>query len=133
LSAHGIGRFSEDIDFLVNPEPDNTARWARALAIMEDAASLEMLKEPDIFTTMGPYALRINDEITVDVMPSACGHSWKELQAYRTKKELDGTVVHVLTLDGLLLTKEGMRDKDKADAAVIRRAIAYLRSPGTKE
>jgi hypothetical protein len=32
----------------------------------------------------------------------------------------------VLGLEGLLLTKQGMRDKDRADAAVLRRAIELL-------
>jgi len=32
--------------------------------------------------------------------------------------------VRVLSLEGLLLTKQGMRTKDMADAAVIRKALA---------
>ena len=35
--------------------------------------------------------------------------------------------VRVLRLEGLLLTKEGMRDKDKADATVLVRAIEARR------
>ena len=34
----------------------------------------------------------------------------------------------VLGLEGLLLTKEGMRDKDRADAAVLRRTLEALRA-----
>lgn len=26
------------------------------------------------------YAVRVNDEFTVDVMPSACGHAWAEFE-----------------------------------------------------
>jgi hypothetical protein len=40
---------------------------------------------------------------------------------------VDGIRIPVLGLEGLLRTKEGMRDKDRADAAVLRAAIAKLR------
>jgi hypothetical protein len=36
---------------------------------------------------------------------------------------LDGEPLRVLSLNGLLLTKQGMRDKDRADAAVLRAAL----------
>jgi hypothetical protein len=128
LSAHGIGRMSEDIDFLVDPSPRNTPKWVQALSILEDKASLELANEPDVFETMGNYALRINDEITVDVMPAACGHLWSELRNFIVERTVDGTRIRVLSLEGMLLTKEGMRDKDKADARVIRLALAHLAS-----
>jgi hypothetical protein len=128
LSAHGIGRVSEDIDFLVDPSATNTPKWVSALSILEDKAALELENEPDVFTTMGNYALRINDEITVDIMPAACGHTWHELRHFIVERVLDQTTIRVLSLEGLLLTKEGMRDKDKADARVIRMAIDLLRT-----
>ena len=34
-----------------------------------------------------PYAIRINDEFTIDVMNSASGFSWHELLPYRTRVE----------------------------------------------
>jgi hypothetical protein len=56
-------------------------------------------------------------------MPSACGHLWAELSKFITTVTIEGVPISILSLEGLLLTKEGIRDKDKADAAVIRRAI----------
>ncbi|WP_437933203.1 hypothetical protein [Sorangium sp. So ce341] len=41
---------------------------------------------------------------------------------------IDGVRLRVLGLEGLLKTKEGMRDKDRADAAVLRAALDALRS-----
>jgi len=32
IAAHGYNRFSEDLDLLVDPSPENTGRWVRALA-----------------------------------------------------------------------------------------------------
>lgn len=95
-----------------------------ALATLPDAAANELAGDPEIFQREGHYAIRINDEITVDVMPAACGHGWQELSAYVTRMDLGGGVTaRVLSLEGLLLTKEGLRDKDRADRAVLLRAL----------
>jgi len=123
LAAHGYNRYSEDLDILVDPSRDNAPRWIDALALLPDAAAVELRGQNDIFEREGTYAIRINDEFTIDIMAAACGHSWSELAHFIVDVEIDGTTLCVLSLEGLLLTKEGMRDKDKADAAVIRRAI----------
>jgi len=127
VAAHGYQRFSEDIDILVDPSPENTRRWIEALSHLPDAASRELVGQEDIFQREGPYAIRINDEFTVDVMPAACGHPWAELGKHAISMVVDGEPIRVLSLQGLLLTKEGMRDKDRADARVLRAALAKLR------
>lgn len=126
IAAHGYNRFSEDIDILVEPSAKNAARWIRALQKLPDGASGELAGQEDLFQREGPYAVRINDEFTVDVMPSACGHGWDELSRHITTIDVDGLPVRILSLEGLLLTKEGMRDKDRADARVLRAAIERL-------
>jgi hypothetical protein len=126
IAAHGYNRFSEDIDILVEPSAENAGRWIRALQKLPDGASSELLGQEDIFQREGPHAIRINDEFTVDVMPAACGHGWDELSRYVTTRDIDGVSVRLLSLEGLLLTKEGMRDKDRADATVLRAALAKL-------
>lgn len=68
----------------------------------------------------------MNDEFTIDVMPSACGHAGAELQPYGEERLVDGVLVRLLGLEGLLLTKEGMRDKNRADAAVLRAALEAI-------
>ena len=40
---------------------------------------------------------------------------------------MGSAALRVLSLEGLLLTKEGMRERERADAAMIRRALAVLR------
>ncbi len=123
IAAHGYNRFSEDVDLLVDPSPQNTGRWVRALSKLPDGAAAELAGDEQIFEREGHYAIRINDEFTVDVMPAACGHGWLELSPHIVEIEIDGVTLPVLSLQGLLLTKEGMRDKDKADRAVLLRAL----------
>jgi hypothetical protein len=126
IAAHGFVRFSEDVDILVDPSPANTRRWIAALAKLPDGATRELAGQDDLFEREGPYAIRVNDEFTVDVMPCACGHGWAELEKFVEERVVDGVVLPVLGLEGLLLTKQGMRDKDRADATVLRRAIELL-------
>jgi hypothetical protein len=127
IAAHGYNRFSEDLDILVNPSKENARRWISALAKLPDGATKELLGQEDLFEREGPYAVRVNDEFTVDVMPSACGHPWDELKPYITEIVIDDVRVRVLGIEGLALTKQGMRDRDRADLNVLREAIAKLK------
>jgi hypothetical protein len=72
------------------------------------------------------YAIRINDELTVDVMPSVAGLSWEDLQPHIQSLAIDGQAIRLLDLVGLLKTKQGLRPKDQLDAAVIGEALRQL-------
>ena len=126
LAAHGFSRFTEDIDVLVNPSADNARRWIAALAKLPDHAAAELAAEPDVFATDKLYAIRINDEITVDVMPSIGGHSWADMVPHITTVDLDGGSIRLLDLAGLLKTKQGLRPKDQMDAAVLSAALEKM-------
>lgn len=128
IAAHGFSRQSEVIDLLVNPAAENSRRWIVALGQLPDQASRALEQEPDVFADDKRYALRVNDEFTIDIMPSVAGHSWDEMQRYIETIELDGVPLRVLNLEGLLLTKEGARPKDQMDASILRQALAILKS-----
>jgi hypothetical protein len=127
IAAHGYLRFSEDLDILVDPSAENTGKWIVALSQLPDGACRELLGQDEIFQREGEYAIRINDEFTIDVMPAACGHRFEELEAYIEERDFEGVRLPLLGLAGLLLTKEGMRDKDRADRRVIEQALAALK------
>lgn len=126
LGVHGLVRATEDVDVLVNPSVTNSRRWIVALSRLPDGAAGELASEPDVFAAQQRYAIRINDEITVDVMPAAAGLSWAQLERFIEEIQLDGVRVRVLSLEGLLKTKQGARPKDQADAAAIARALDEL-------
>lgn len=75
------------------------------------------------------YAIRINDELTVDVMPSIAGLSWDEMKPHIMSTKIDDVVVRVLDLEVLLKTKRGTRPKDQMDAAVLAAALEKLGDP----
>ncbi len=126
IAAHGFNRFSEDIDILVDPSAVNARRWIAALSRLPDHAAAELAGEPDVFSRDKRYAIRVNDEFTVDVMPSIAGLAWAEMTPHITQLDIDGVSVRVLDLPGLLKTKQGVRPKDQLDAVVLRAAIDRL-------
>jgi hypothetical protein len=123
IAAHGFNRFSEDIDILVDPSADNARRWIAALSRLPDHAAAELAAEPDVFVRDKRYAIRVNDEFTVGVMPSIAGLGWSEMKPHVMHLDIEGVTVRVLDLPGLLKTKQGVRPKDQMDAAVLRAAI----------
>jgi hypothetical protein len=120
LALQGIVRLTEDIDILVEPTPENAERWVRALSDLPDGAAKELIGDATLHQE--PYAIRINDEFTIDVMNSASGRGWSELVKYRTR--IEG--VNVISLEGILLMKEHGRLKDQADAEAIRKALGRV-------
>lgn len=126
LAAHGFNRFTEDIDVLVNPTSANGRKWILALSGLPDHAAAELSAEPDVFRDDKHYAIRINDEFTVDIMPSVGGASWEELEPHIVEMQIDDVTIRVLDLPGLLKTKQGARPKDQMDAAVITGALQAL-------
>lgn len=117
LALQGIVRLTEDVDILVEPTLENSRRWVRALSKLPDGAARELVGDDTLHREL--YAIRINDEFTVDVMNSASGFSWKDMLPFR--KRIDG--INVVSLEGLLRLKENGRLKDRADAEAIRRAL----------
>jgi hypothetical protein len=123
VAAHGFNRFSEDIDILVNPSGANARRWIEALSRLPDAAARELADEQDVFAADKRYAIRINDEFVVDVLPSVAGLSWEQMAPHIVTQEIDGVPLRLLDLEGLLKTKQGVRPKDQLDASIIRAAL----------
>ena len=127
LAANGLVRQTAAVDILVNPSADNSRRWIVALSRLPDGAARELAADPDPFARQKSYAIRINDEITVDVLPAAAGLPWEALREFIQDVMVDGVRVRVLSLEGLLKTKSGTRPKDLIDAAAITRALDELR------
>jgi hypothetical protein len=117
LALQGIVRLTEDVDILVEPSLENARRWVRALSKLPDGAAKELIGDDTLHEEV--YAIRINDEFTVDVMNTASGFTWQQMLPYRTRVE----GIQVLSLEGLLRMKEKGRLKDQADAEAIRKAL----------
>src|ERR1700681_3995089 len=74
----GLVRTTEDIDFLIEPSPDNQRRVRQALLILPEKAIRELGADEDLRQWV---VTRINDEVTVDLMTEACGVRYEEAKA----------------------------------------------------
>jgi predicted nucleotidyltransferase len=72
--------------------------------------------------------IRVADAFVVDLMLNANGQTYETLRQYAETIDLDGIPVNTITLEGLLLTKKTMRDKDAADRIILERALEALRA-----
>jgi predicted nucleotidyltransferase len=54
------------------------------------------------------------------------------LKEYREVIDLDGISVKTINLEGLLKTKQTLRDKDTADKLVLAQALAIIKSKTNK-
>ncbi len=127
LYAHGIERLTADIDIAVDPSPTNSKNWILALAELPDQAAAELLEESDPFGGDYQHAIRINDEFTIDIMPSVAGIPFEQLASRSEAFNVNGVEFPVLSLRKLLDTKQSLRPKDKADAERIREVLEILK------
>ncbi len=123
LAAHGYQRATTDIDIVFPATAATGQRVKEALMILPDQAAKDL--EPRWFEE--GENIRVADAFIVDIMLNANGQTYDSLRQYRQTVALDGITVQTVSLEGLLLTKQTLRDKDAADRLVLERALAVLR------
>ncbi len=122
LFAHGYHRATTDIDVLVPANEAAGQKVKAALMILPDQAAKDI--DPAWFEE--GENIRVADAFVVDIMLNACGETYETLQKFAETIDLEGIPVSTVSLEGLLRTKQTMRDKDIADRAVLERAIEVL-------
>lgn len=123
LFAHGYHRATTDIDVLVPANREAGVRVREALMVLPDKAAKDI--DPAWFEA--DENIRVADAFVVDIMLNACGETYDSLQQYAETVDLDGVPVRTVNLEGLLRTKQTMRDKDVFDRIVLERALDVLR------
>lgn len=123
LAAHGYQRATTDIDLMVSPTVDAGMRIKAALMVLPEQAAKDI--DPDWFPE--GENIRVGDDIIVDIMLNANGQTFDSLKQYAQLIDVDGVAVRTISLEGLLLTKRTMREKDHADCGVIERALAAMK------
>lgn len=121
LFVHGYHRSTTDIDILVPASEEAGRKVREALMILPDQAARDI--DPAWFEE--GENIRVADEIVVDIMLNAGGATYDMLKRHAETIDLDGLPIRTIDLEGLLRTKQSMRDKDIADRAVIERALQH--------
>jgi predicted nucleotidyltransferase len=128
LAAHGYQRATVDIDVVVPATRESGQRVKDALMVLPDQVARDI--EPDWFEEGDN--IRVADAFVVDLMLNANGQTYATLCQYAQTIDLDGVPVRTVNLEGLLLTKQTMRDKDVADRIIIERALQVFRDKTSK-
>ncbi|MDR0250835.1 MAG: nucleotidyl transferase AbiEii/AbiGii toxin family protein [Burkholderiales bacterium] len=129
LAAHGYYRATTDIDVVVSSTAETGKRVKEALMTLPDQAAKEI--DPKRFEE--GENIRAADTFTVDIMLNANGHTYDTLSRYAETVDLDGVPVRTISLEGLLLTKQTGRGKNKSDWAIIERALGLAEERRQKE
>ena len=113
--AHGAGRFTKDIDLLIDDSPENVALVKQGLSVLADNAAAEV-DDLDIRTYT---VVRVIDEFIVDLMGRACGLSYAEVVADAEAREILGVAIPVASPATLIRTKNTYRPQDAIDRAFL--------------
>lgn len=123
LFAHGYHRATSDIDVLVPATRQSGEKIREALMILPDQAARDI--DPAWFEE--GENIRVADAFVIDIMLNACGETYETLKKFAETVDLDGLAIRTVNLEGLLRTKQTMRDKDIADRLVLERALEQVR------
>ena len=124
INRLGLVRATEDIDLLVARATANQALLKKALEILPSKAIRE-LGDEDI----GQWVVvRVNDDITVDLMTEACGVTYEDAQPGIEIEEIDGVPIPFANAELMLKMKQGLRDKDAWDRSFLQQLIRARQS-----
>jgi hypothetical protein len=116
---HGFLRATEDIDLLLETSRDNQNRIRQALEILPDKAIREMA-EGDL----DEYGVvRVGDEITVDLMMSACGITYEQAKEDIEHAVINGVTIPFASAKLLLRMKQTYREKDIPDRIFLQEKL----------
>jgi predicted nucleotidyltransferase len=124
LAAHGYQRATTDIDIVVPASAVAGQRVKEALLVLPDQAAQAI--DPAWFEEGDN--IRVADAIVVDIMLNANGMTYEALRPYAETIEFEGIPVRTINLEGLLLTKQTLREKDVPDRLILERALEVLRA-----
>lgn len=115
MLAHGAGRFTKDIDLLIDDEPANVVLVKQALSVLADNAAADVAD-----TDVREFeVVRVVDEVIVDLMGRACGLSYADVALDVEIMDLGGVMVPVASPAALIRTKNTYRPQDAIDRAFL--------------
>lgn len=123
LYALGYQRGTVNIDVMLRPTREQGERTRRALLMLPDGVA----KDLDADWFIESETIRVADEFVVDLMFNACGETYETLLPYAVTIDFDGVPVRTLNIEGLLKTKQSVREKDRLDREILERAMQAAR------
>jgi hypothetical protein len=120
VRLNGFLRATEDIDVLIKATRLNGEKIKRAMNFLPAAIDL---KTEWFVASQGEEIenIRVADDLLVDLLFSANGQTYESVQEFVREIVIEGVLIRVLDIDGLILTKTDYRDKDMLDKQVLTR------------
>jgi hypothetical protein len=119
MNELGLVRVTEDIDLLIESSPENQQRVREALRVLPERAIDELGPEEDLRDWV---VVRVNDEITIDLMTSACAVTYAEAKDDVVVQPISGVQIHFANLNLMIRLKQGNREKDRIDLEYLMRS-----------
>ena len=114
----GYERFTEDVDLLVDVEPDNLRRFLDVLTCVGDGAAAELTPD-DLPLEEG--AVRLDETLAVDLFTLMSGQTYTDLLPETDVHDVEGEPVRFLSAAGRIrLESASLRPKDRLDAEALR-------------
>ena len=128
VRLNGFVRATEDIDVLLPSSVDNGRKVVRALDFLPSSRDLD----PTWFEVdpEEPDNIRIADDLLIDLLFVANGHSYESLLPHVRVINVHGVPVRTLDVEGLLKTK--MTGRDKGSEATRARGAVHRQRRGLR-
>lgn len=124
INRLGFVRATEDIDLLIARDLANQAQVKQALEILPDRAIRE-LGDEDIAQWV---VVRVNDDITIDLMTEACGVRYEDAAGSIETETIDGVSIPFAGAELMLKMKQSPREKDAADRSFLQQLLRARRA-----
>ena len=118
MNELGLVRVTEDIDLLIESSPENQHRIRQALRVLPERAIDELGPEEDLRDWL---VVRVNDEIIIDLMTSACGVTYAEANDDLVLRDITGVQIPFANRNLMIRLKQGNREKDRIDLEYLLR------------
>ncbi|MGQ9498122.1 MAG: nucleotidyl transferase AbiEii/AbiGii toxin family protein [Desulfotomaculales bacterium] len=127
MNIHGRPRMTHDVDFLVDPSPENVTRARKALLALPDGAARDI--RPEDLLEYG--VVRVADEVVVDLIARIGDVGVGNAGTF--VYDLEGVGVVVADLETMIRTKQGLRDRDATDLRfLLAKKAAGVRGRGPR-
>ena len=121
VNFHGITRTTEDVDFFVDPSPDNVAKIKRALRSIWNDPNLDEIRDDDMLGDYPSFEYHPpHEKLAMDVV-SRLGEAFIYADLESQILKVDGVPVQVVTPKTLYnMKRDTVRPQDKIDAYNLR-------------
>ena len=131
MMLHGFPRATKDIDLLLPLNHENNKKLCAALADLP--FNQEALKELEITSLDKGFSTAVEGDISIDILFVANDMTFEQFREHLECRDFNGCEISTLSLDGLIKSKETIRDTDRIDVAKLRRLrVALQQSSGER-